>query len=94
MNDILVDNNGAVMVANGDFATGFSTPQHKKHLLLFTKGSLKENITVGVGAAVYLEAEDDAGLFREILIQLTGDGMKDVQVLRNEQGLLEILGDY
>jgi len=94
MNDILVDDNGAIQVTNsGDLAFGYSNHQHQKHLLLFEKGSLKEHMTVGVGAARYLEAEDEAGFLREIHTQFTGDGLK-VETLKIVDGNLNLLADY
>ncbi len=95
MNDILVDDNGAVQVTTGgDIAIGYSNQQHQKHLLLFEKGALKENITVGVGAARFIEAEDEAGLLREISVQFAGDGLKIDSLKIDASGKLNIQADY
>ena len=94
MNDILVNDNGSIIIKNGDFAIGHSNQQHQKHLLQFTKGSLKEHITTGVGAAQFIESEDVAALLREIHVQFSGDGMTVQEIKIDDQGKLNILADY
>ena len=94
MNDILVNDKGAIIVKSGDFAIGESSQQHQKHLLLFTKGSLKEHITTGVGAALFIESEDIGALLREIHVQFTGDGMTVQEIKIDDQGKLNIVADY
>lgn len=93
MQDILVNDSGEVVVVNGDFKIGFSNQQHKKHLLLFEKGSIKENPTACVGAANFLENEDEAALYREINIQFAGDGM-EVSKIEVQNSKIIVDADY
>jgi hypothetical protein len=75
MTDILLNSDLDVAIRNGDLVLGESTSQQQQLLLITEKGSWKENPTVGIGAASYLEDEDPAGLLREIKLQFSQDGM-------------------
>lgn len=94
MQDFLINDDGAMLVANGDLAIGYSNQQHQRHLLLFEKGSLKENITVGVGAFRYLESELQAEFLREVATQFAGDGLVVTKMEIAENGKFEIEADY
>lgn len=93
MIDFLLNDNGEMLVGNGDFVTGQSDLQQQKLLLIFEKGSLKEFPTTGVGAFTFLEAETAAELLREINIQFTGDGM-DVNGLSLDNGKINVDANY
>lgn len=77
MKDFKLDENGDIAIENGDFTVlNNATTQHKKHLLLFEKGELKESLMVGVGIKSYIL--DDANgdeLLHEIQEQYEADGM-------------------
>lgn len=75
MNDLMLDQDGDVLILNNDLAIVTSDEQHKEHLLTTEKGAIKQFPGVGVGLFTYLEAEDVAGLLREIAIQFSADGM-------------------
>lgn len=83
MIDILLDpaNNNLLLDASGNIKIGTSDEQHQALLLLFDKGSLKENPDSGVGAFKYLEAEQHEELLREVRTQFTMDGMEINQIV-------------
>lgn len=93
MNDILFDSDDEVLITNGDFTIGKSHQQHQKHLLLFEKGTIKENPVACVGAATYLEAEDEGELLREINTQFAGDGMI-VASVEVKGSIINVNADY
>lgn len=67
-NDLLLDEHGDIKMGNSD-------QQHQALLLLFEKGSLKENPDAGVGVFKHLEAENSAAFLREVRTQFNADGM-------------------
>jgi hypothetical protein len=93
MTDFLIDTANGTLFANGDIRTGLSDNQHKRHLLLCQKGSFKQYPATGVGAADFLESEDEAGFLREIRAQFTADGMT-VRELKLTGEKLEIDASY
>jgi hypothetical protein len=93
MKDLILDIDRDVMIASDDLVIGFSDEQHREHLLVLEKGALKENLSTGVGLASFIEAEDEAGLLREVAIQFSGDGMK-VKSVKLENNLLKTEAPY
>lgn len=88
MNDILLNPETMdLMIENGDLVVGNSDTQHQALLLLIEKGELKQFPTAGVGSIKYLEAEDNAALFREIRNEFTADGMQVNAVTMGLNGL-------
>ncbi|OQP45897.1 hypothetical protein A4H97_32160 [Niastella yeongjuensis] len=83
MIDILLDpaSNDLLLDAAGNVKIGNSDEQHQALLLLFDKGSLKENPDAGVGAFKYIEAEQPEELLREVRMQFTMDGMEINQIV-------------
>lgn len=63
------------MIKENDLAIVVSDEQHKEHILTTEKGAIKQYPGIGVGLFTFLEAEDVAGLLREISIQFSADGM-------------------
>lgn len=95
MQDILLNDTGDVKIENGDFAVGISDFQHQEHLLVFQKGALKENLTVGVGIENFLRESDIDGLEYEVNVQFTRDGMVVKSVSFDEQtGNLQYDANY
>ena len=94
MQDILINDMGEVIINDGDFAVGFSDQQHQRHLIAFEKGALKANMTVGVGAFRYLEAEQPNEFMREIAVQFSGDGLLVETLAMNADGILNIKASY
>lgn len=77
MRDFKLDDKGDIAIENGDFTVlNNATAQHKKHLLFYEKGELKESLLMGVGIKSFIL--DDANgdeLLHEIQEQYEADGM-------------------
>lgn len=82
MTDILLDTstNDLLLDAGGNIKIGNSDQQHQALLLLFDKGSLKENPDAGVGAFKFLESEQTDAFLREVQIQYADDGMRIINI--------------
>lgn len=93
MKDLILDEDRDLMIDADDLVIGVSDEQHREHLLLLEKGALKENLGVGVGLASFIEAEDEAGLLREVAIQYSADGMK-VKTVKLENNILKTEAPY
>lgn len=94
MQDIIVHRETDELIAeDGDFVVSNSDMQHKKHLLLWNKGAVKEHPTACVGAFGFLEAEDEGEFIKEVSRQYSGDGM-NVQAISYKNGKLNIVADY
>lgn len=85
--------NGDVVIAGDDLVVAYSDNQHRADLLLWEKGSVKQYLDAGVGAATFIESEDPAGLLKEVSLQYTADGM-DVQKIGLQDGKLVIEAPY
>lgn len=75
MTDILLDSELDLKIHNGDIATGESTRQHEKCILLSEKGHYREFPFVGVGLQSWLLEDDFSELPEEIQKQYELDGM-------------------
>ena len=73
--DIELDDSLDIKTANGDFCISEATHQNQTLLLLCQKGEFKQHPDRCVGVGTYLERSDFIGLNREILSQMTTDGM-------------------
>jgi hypothetical protein len=93
MKDFLIDKEDGTLFENGDIRTGESNRQHMDHLLACAKGSFKEFPATCVGAADFLESEDEAALLREIRTQFTADGITVNRILV-ENGKIKIDANY
>lgn len=92
--DILLTNNDLQVTAGGDWATGESTAEHQKQLILAGKGDFKENPTVGVGVLTYIDDDPGMGaLAREISTEFIRDGMT-VQKVNVTQTKIETNANY
>lgn len=82
--DILSDENGDLLIKDGDIVIGESTKQHQKALLLAAKGSYKQFPEVGVDLRKYLLGELDLeSLATAIGEEMEADGMR-IQSLKLE----------
>lgn len=75
-NDILLDENFDLKIANGDFVVDESTYQHQACLLMASKGEYKANPTIGVDSKRFLESERPDEYARTIRQEFVGDGME------------------
>jgi hypothetical protein len=76
MQDLLLNDNGDLIVVNGDLSMGESTLQHQRLLLVTTKGDWRESPLAGVGTAAYLKDESAGELLSEIKKEFEKDGMQ------------------
>ena len=90
--DILLDNDGDLMFADGDLVCGESTAQHQQLLLMINKGELKQHPLTGIGAESYLLDDDYLKLKHEIEAQFERDGMTIKQIQINDK--IQINAEY
>ncbi|WP_234111687.1 hypothetical protein [Chryseobacterium sp. R2A-55] len=93
-NDIILDENFDLQIANGDLVVGESTYQHQRILIFAEKGEFKQYPKVGVGSKHYLESERPDNFAREIRQQFIADGMNVKQIKIGDNLELNIDSDY
>ena len=76
MHDIALNDVEDLATIGGDFITGESTAQHQRQLILNNKGDFKQNPTICVGAATFIDDEGAQNLVRNISIEFLKDGME------------------
>lgn len=94
MTDFLLDENGDLSFENGDFDIGFSDYQHQEHILMATKGEFKEFPELGVGLNRMLSDDDYTSFLIDAKKNLEYDGMKINNIKFQENGNLNIDGEY
>jgi len=95
-NDILIDSNGDLKIANGDFVVGNSSEQNVEQVLLANKGEWKQWPLIGVGITKLLNAPITRSvkkrIEKNIILQLKYDGAKNIDAsFKNE---IKITADY
>lgn len=75
MIDILLKSNGDVELTD-DLVRTESTEQHKRDLLLASRGGYKEAPTVGIDCMSFLHDTDPADFLRTVRKQCERDGMR------------------
>lgn len=93
MKDFKLDFEAKTLFAGGDIRTGDTDKQNQHLLLMCEKGSFKEFPGTCVGAASYLEDENNADLLREIRTQFTADGMT-ISKIEVSEGKIKIDAKY
>jgi hypothetical protein len=74
-NDILLDENGDLAIANGDFVIGDATDQEVEAVLTFNPGDLKEDPIFGPGLIRLIKSNVSAIEIKQIIkFQLKRDG--------------------
>lgn len=94
MKDFLKDQTGDIVIAGNDLVIGYSDQQHREDLIVTEKGAIKQYPDAGVGAYKFLEAEDPAGLLREINLQFSADGMQVKKVGISDNGNIVVEAPY
>lgn len=94
MTDILTDDNGDLLIQNGDIVIGESDNQHQVDIILSNKGEYKEFPEIGVGIVQMLSDDDPMSVLIEIKKNLQYDGMKVDNVKFEENGKITIDGSY
>jgi hypothetical protein len=91
--DILLDENGELIIENGDFKVGTSDKQSIQSILNAFPGWWKQFSTVGVGMAKYLNSTGkQQEIQRNIRLQLEADGFVVDTIIVNQsvEGKFEI----
>jgi hypothetical protein len=86
--------NGDLAIQNGDFVIGNSSNQHQEHILLAHKGEYREFPELGVGIKDMLGDDNIDFWLIEIKKNLQYDGMQVENVLFDNEGNINIDGDY
>lgn len=76
MKDILLDNDGDVIITDDIGYAADSTLQHQRDILLSAKGHYKDAPTVGVDIASQVNESNPEQLLRSVRLELTRDGMR------------------
>lgn len=80
--DILDNENGDLLIRNGDIVLGDGGQQHIQDILMAQKGHYSQSPAVGVGIESWLKGNSDL-LRREIRLQLENDGFNVKQIIIN-----------
>lgn len=75
MQDFLMDENGDLLIQNGDFVIGNSELQHQEDILAAHKGEYKEYPEIGVGIKEELLNENPRQVLVQIRANFEYDGM-------------------
>ena len=80
MKDILFGASYELEIENGDFKIGDSEAQNIQLLMDTQKGDWSQSPLTGIGLVRWKNGRLDARLEREIILQLTADGLTDLKV--------------
>jgi hypothetical protein len=94
MTDIILDENGDLDLTNGDLNIGFSDNRHQEHILMASKGDYKEFPELGVNIVQMLGDDNYTGVLIDAKKNLEYDGMKINNIRFEEDGNLNIDGNY
>lgn len=72
--DFLLDENGDLLIQNGDLVVGPSDNQHIDDIISSFAGFFKENPNLGVGINQDIKSQNGKGIVNTILQQLQSDG--------------------
>ena len=79
--DYLLDNEGKMLLKNGDFVIGDSDGQEINLLLVSSPGDWKENPAVGCNIQTLLKSRSTETRIKKIINeQLTNDGFKKINI--------------
>jgi hypothetical protein len=92
VNDFLLDENGDLLIKDGDFVIGESDSQHVFDIITSFIGEWKQYPNVGVGIMQYLKAQNPNTAANSIKQQLQADGysLNNCTVKIDETGNLKI----
>lgn len=80
--DILLDENGDLLIENGDFVIGDSDLQDVELIFHSQKGEFKEHPLVGFGAENYLKKSNNSipEFIRDLELQLEFNGFENPEI--------------
>lgn len=93
MKDILLDNNGDIVLTDDICYAADSTLQHQRDILLTAKGHYKNAPTVGVNIAMQINESNPELLLRTARLEFTRDGMS-VDAISVTNGNLKVEAYY
>ena len=77
MKDILLGDNGDLLISNGDLVIGDSTLQNQMAIIKSVWGDFKQSPSTGAGVERWLKQDSDIGdMLGEIKQEFEKDGMK------------------
>lgn len=94
MTDLLLDEDGDVLIENGDFVFGEATTQNQELILVAHKGEFKESPELGVGISNALLQENLQEVLNSIRRNFEYDGMKVKQLEIKPNGSLSVDAYY
>ncbi|MEQ3500594.1 oxidase [Tenacibaculum sp. SSH1-16] len=81
MKDILLDENGDLLIVDGDLVIGDAKQQSVETLILANKGEFKEFPLVGFGAINYVKSDvSEVEFKRDLKVQLEYIGFKNPEI--------------
>lgn len=94
MIDIAFTETGDLDLTTGDIVMTEPTGQHQCDILLASQGDFKESPITGVDSAAYINESDPFEYLRSARLQMTRDGMKIRDIYIDDQGEINIDGEY
>jgi len=94
MNDILLNDDGSLLIRNGDFVVGESMNQQQAMLLIAHPGEFKMSPEIGIGISDLLLGEELLEYRHRIRNQYMLDGLKINRLELYEIGKLKIDAEY
>lgn len=90
--DILLDENGDLLFANGDFVIADSNNQHVDIIFDCVKGEIRENPSLGFAAMHLLKTnKTEVEVKRSLRVELNKDGYTDAEITINKElGIMNI----
>jgi hypothetical protein len=92
--DFLNDDDGDMLINDGDFVSGLSDDKHVSDILSANKGFYRQYPTLGAGILRFLKKQDNnlAEMKREIQVNLQSDGYKINDLTITKEGIMNL--DY
>lgn len=88
--DVLLDENGDLLIENGDFSIGESDQQHVNCIFIAHPGHYKQFPLTGFGASRYLKKSTmtKQEFIRNLTMQLEQDGYKNPEISNDFENLI------
>lgn len=94
MKDILLDDDGDLLIENGDFVIGESDTEHIKSILMANKGDFKEFPELGVGMEELLNDDAITQFLIDAKKNLEYDGLQVNNISFTDEGKLNVDAKY
>ena len=88
--DLMLDDNGDLLIENGDLVLGDADNQNVQLIFQAYKGEIRSSPELGFGAGKYVKSTDPKARFkRDLKVELAKDNYKDVDI-EIDQSLKEL----